>query len=94
MLLKGLISYVKDPILRTSVTEAVITLRTVTIIQPGKCPSTSSWWPIKAERPETVQALAMAKPPPRRRTNDHGIFLWITCQFKRAGEGSDEVTAK
>ena len=53
----------------------------------------SSWWPIKAERPETVQALAMAKPPPRSRTNDHGIFLWMTCQFKRAGEGCDEVTA-
>ena len=55
----------------------------------GRSPNASNWRPIMAERPETVEALASAKPPPRRRTNDQGIFLWMASQVKRLGDGLD-----
>ena len=70
----------------TSVALAVIKHKTITMTQRGKPSKTSNCWPNKAERPETLQALARAKPPPSRKTKDQGIFWWIACQLRRLPE--------
>ena len=77
----------------TSVAVDTMTQRIEMRAQWGITARTSSWLPIMVERPETVHALAMAKPPPRSRTRDQGIFLCMTCQWRRASEGLDEATA-